>query len=99
MRQHGDTSAGGGLLGTLLQTMTMYGVMPLMLGRSVDPAAMLGHACAVSLLAHVFSGVCSSRQRICVYHPKACRNYLSSRGSSGQGSSERHRGHHCPSAG
>ena len=46
----------GGLLGTLLQTMTVYGVMPLMLGRSVDLAAMLGHPCAVGLLAHVFSG-------------------------------------------
>jgi Family of unknown function (DUF6789) len=46
----------GGLLGTLLQTITVYGVMPLMLGRSVDPAAMLGHPCTVGLLAHVFSG-------------------------------------------
>ena len=27
-----------------------------MLGLSVDPAAMLGHPCAVGLLAHVFSG-------------------------------------------
>jgi hypothetical protein len=46
----------GGLLGTLLQTMMVYGVMPLMLGRSVDPAAMLGHPCTVGLLAHVCSG-------------------------------------------
>ena len=36
----------GGLLGTLLQTMMVYGVMPLM----------LGHPCTVGLLAHVFSG-------------------------------------------
>ena len=46
----------GGLLGTLLQTMMVYGVMPLMLGRSVDLTAMLGRPCAVGLLAHVFSG-------------------------------------------
>jgi hypothetical protein len=46
----------GGLLGTLLQTMTVYGVMPLLLGRSVEPAAMLEPSCAVGLLAHVCSG-------------------------------------------
>jgi hypothetical protein len=57
MRQHTMIRAlEGGLLGTLLQAMTVYGVIPLMLGRSVDPAAMLGPPCAVGLLAHVFSG-------------------------------------------
>lgn len=57
MRQHTVIRAmEGGLLGTLLQTMAVYGVMPLMLGQSVDPAAMLEHPCAVGLLAHVFSG-------------------------------------------
>ena len=57
MRQHTVIRAmEGGLLGTLLQTMAVYGVMPLMLGQSVDPAAMLAHPCAVGLLAHVFSG-------------------------------------------
>ena len=57
MRQHTVIRAmEGGLLGTLLQTMAVYGVMPLMLGQSVDPAAMLAHSCAVGLLAHVFSG-------------------------------------------
>ena len=34
---------GAGLLGTLGQTMLVYGVAPLMLGRSMDLAAMLGH--------------------------------------------------------
>ena len=46
----------GGLLGTLWQTVTVYGVMPLMLGQAVEPAALLGHLCAVGLLVHVFSG-------------------------------------------
>ena len=57
MRQHTVIRAmQGGLLGILLQTMTVYGMMPLMLGRSVAPAALLGHPGAVGLLAHVFSG-------------------------------------------
>ena len=57
MRQHTVIRAmQGGLLGTLLQTMTVYGMMPLMLGRSVAPAALLGYPGAVGLLAHVFSG-------------------------------------------
>jgi hypothetical protein len=45
----------GGLLGTLLQAMMVYGVMPLMLGQVVDQAA-VQQPCAVGLLAHVFSG-------------------------------------------
>src|SRR5262245_7360559 len=57
MRQHTVIRAlEGGLLGTLLQTMMVYGVMPLMMGQSVDLTAMLGHLCAVCLLAHVLSG-------------------------------------------
>jgi len=57
MRQHTVIQAAmqGGLLGTLLQIMTVYGVMPLILGRSAVPAAILEHPCAVGLLAHVFS--------------------------------------------
>jgi len=56
MRQHTVIQAiQGGLLGTLLQIITVYGVLPLILGRSVAPTAMLGHPCAVGLLAHVFS--------------------------------------------
>jgi hypothetical protein len=45
----------GGLLGTLLQTMMVYGVVPLMLGQVVHQA-MVHQPCAVGLLAHVFSG-------------------------------------------
>ena len=56
MRQHTAIRAmEGGLLGTLLQIMMVYGVMPLMLGQVVAQAA-VPHPCAVGLLAHVFSG-------------------------------------------
>jgi Family of unknown function (DUF6789) len=47
---------GAGLLGTLGQTMLVYGVAPLLLGRSMDLAAMLGHTCPLGLLMHVLSG-------------------------------------------
>jgi hypothetical protein len=47
---------GAGLLGTLGQMMLVYGVAPLLLGRSMDLAAMLGHACPLGLLVHVLSG-------------------------------------------
>ena len=46
----------GGLLGTLLQTIMVYGVAPMLAGQSMDVAAITGHACAPSLLAHLLSG-------------------------------------------
>ena len=46
----------GGLLGTLLQTLLVYSIVPLMAGRSIDIAGILGHTCDVGMLAHVFSG-------------------------------------------
>jgi hypothetical protein len=55
MRQHTVIRAmQGGLLGTLLQTIMVYGVMPLMVGLG-DQAA-VQQPCAAGLLAHVFSG-------------------------------------------
>ncbi len=57
MRQHAVIRAmEGGLLGTLVQTMMVYGVTPLLMGRSIDLAAMLGYPCALGLLAHILSG-------------------------------------------
>ena len=47
---------GGGLLGTLLQTIMVYGAAPLIAGPSMAGAALTGHACAPSLLAHLLSG-------------------------------------------
>jgi len=47
---------GGGLLGTLLQTIMVYGVVPMMAGQSMDMAAMLEYPCALSMLTHVLSG-------------------------------------------
>ena len=47
---------GGGFLGTLLQTIMVYGVAPMIAGQSMDVAAITGHACAPSLLAHLLSG-------------------------------------------
>ena len=47
---------GGGLLGTLLQTIMVYGMAPLIAGPSMAGAAITGHACAPSLLVHLFSG-------------------------------------------
>ena len=46
----------GGLLGTLLQTLVVYGVTPFMMGRPMDLAPMLEPACAMGLLARIFSG-------------------------------------------
>ena len=46
----------GGLLGTLLQTIMVYGVAPMIAGQSMDGVAITGHACAPSLLAHLLSG-------------------------------------------
>ncbi len=57
MRQQAVIQAmGGGLLGTLLQTIMVYGVVPMMTGQSMDIAAMLEYPCALSVLAHVLSG-------------------------------------------
>jgi uncharacterized protein DUF6789 len=57
MRQHAVIRAmEGGLLGTLLQTMVVYGVMPCIMGQSMDLAALLGHTCSPGLLMHIFSG-------------------------------------------
>ena len=47
---------GGGLLGTLLQTIMVYGVAPLIAGPAMAGAAITGHACAPSLLVHLLSG-------------------------------------------
>lgn len=46
----------GGLLGTLLQTMVVYGMAPFMTGRPMDLTPMLEPACAMGLLARVCSG-------------------------------------------
>jgi len=46
----------GGLLGTLLQTIMVYGVAPMMAGQSMNVAAMLGHPCAPGILVHLLSG-------------------------------------------
>jgi hypothetical protein len=57
MRQHDVAKAMlGGLLGTLLQTITVYGVAPMMAGQSLDVAAMLGSSCAPAMLTHLLSG-------------------------------------------
>lgn len=57
MRQHYVAKAMvGGLLGTLLQTLMVYGVAPMLAGQSMDVTAMLGHACNAGLLAHILSG-------------------------------------------
>ena len=57
MRQHYVAKAMvGGLLGTLLQTITVYGVAPMMVGQSMDVAALLEHFCAPSMLVHLLSG-------------------------------------------
>src|SRR4029450_4677068 len=46
----------GGLLGTLLQKITVYGVAPMMAGQSIDGAVLLEHFCAPGMLAHLLSG-------------------------------------------
>lgn len=57
MRQHDVAKAMvGGLLGTLLQTIMVYGVAPMMAGQSMDVAAMLGHSYAPGMLTHLLSG-------------------------------------------
>jgi len=57
MRQQAVIQAmGGGLLGTLLQTIMVYSVVPMLTGQSMDMAAMLEYPCALSMLAHFLSG-------------------------------------------
>jgi hypothetical protein len=57
MRQHDMAKAMiGGLLGTLLQTIMVYGVEPMMAGQSIDVAAMLERSCAPGMLTHLLSG-------------------------------------------
>ena len=57
MRQHYVAKAMvGGLLGTLSQTIIVYGVAPMMAGQSMNMAALLEHSCAPGLLAHLLSG-------------------------------------------
>src|SRR5512145_699364 len=57
MRQHDVAKAMvGGLLGTLLQTIMVYGVAPMMAGQSMDVAVMLGHSYAPGMLTHLLSG-------------------------------------------
>ena len=57
MRQHYMAKAMvGGLLGTLLQTITVYGVAPMLAGQSIDGAVLLEHVCAPGMLAHLLSG-------------------------------------------
>ena len=61
---------GAGLLGTLIQTILVYGVTPIVLGRSMDLAAMLGYACPLGLLMHVLSGsVCFPLGYVCLASP------------------------------
>ena len=57
MRQHYMSKAMvGGLLGTLLQTMVVYGVAPITAGQAIDGTVLLTHACSPALLAHILSG-------------------------------------------
>jgi hypothetical protein len=58
---------GAGLVGTLGQTMLVYGVAPLLLGRSMDLAALLGQTCPLGLLMRVLSGsVCFPLGYVCL---------------------------------
>ena len=57
MRQHDMVKAMvGGLLGTLLQTLLVYRVAPMLAGQSISGAVLRGHACAPGMLAHLLSG-------------------------------------------
>jgi hypothetical protein len=57
MRQYDVAKAMvGGLLGTLLQTIMVYGVAPMIAGQSIDVAAMLERSCAPGMLTHLLSG-------------------------------------------
>ena len=57
MRQHYVSKAMvGGLLGTLLQTIVVYGVAPMLAGQAMDVATLLERSCSPALLAHILSG-------------------------------------------
>jgi hypothetical protein len=57
MRQHYVAKAMvGGLLGTLSQTIMVYGVAPILAGQSTDVANLLEHFYAPDMLAHLFLG-------------------------------------------
>src|SRR5262245_58278965 len=57
MRQHYVAKAMvGGLLGTLLQTIMVYGVAPMIAGQSMEVVAITRHACAPSQFVHLLSG-------------------------------------------
>ncbi len=57
MRPHDvATAMVGGLLGTLLQTIMVYGVAPVMAGQSINVAVLLEPSCAPGMLAHLLSG-------------------------------------------
>ena len=57
MRQHYVAKAMvGGLLGTLLQTIMVYGVASVMVGHAMHVAALLERSCAPGMLAHLLSG-------------------------------------------
>src|SRR5437870_6853660 len=57
MRQHDVAKAMvGGLLGTLLQTIMVYGVAPMMAGQVMDMGGLLEHFYAPGMLAHLLSG-------------------------------------------
>jgi hypothetical protein len=57
MRQHYVAKAMvGGLLGTLLQTIMVYGVASVMVGHAMNVAALLERSCAPGMLAHLLSG-------------------------------------------
>ena len=57
MRQHFVAKAMiGGLLGTLLQTIAVYGVSPIMTGDAMHVALLLERSCTPDMLAHLLSG-------------------------------------------
>lgn len=57
MRQHVVAKAMiGGLLGTLLQTIAVYGVSPIMTGDAMHVAILLERSCTPDMLAHLLSG-------------------------------------------
>ena len=45
----------GGLLGTLLQTIMVYGVAPMIAGQSMDVTAITRHTCAPRTCSPTFS--------------------------------------------
>jgi len=57
MQQHYVAKAMvGGLLGTLLQTLMVYGVAPVMAGHAMNVEVLLEHSYAPGMLTHLLSG-------------------------------------------